>query len=513
MALSRRTIDVQQQRQQLKPALWFERVLALLAAANYLLVLFDFTYIPLRDFWLQGRVRLIDFKVGVFKYQFPKEPVAVMTLPVTNWYDWVKGIEPYRDTEEYLVRVDALRDTLYRNSLQSPEAEAVLADLRQRSEEIIDTNPFQIANKTGTLERIKNLMRDRVFSRRSGSAKEAFNTFWSQDYLGSKNTGSELDFFTTEIRPLIETNYFRPIGENGAPFDNFGLLDFPFIALFFVEFLARSWLISRRRVGVSWFDAMLWRWYDILLFFPLPHWLRFVRLFRIIPTVTRLNQAQLIDLHAIKKQASQGFVASIAEDLTEVVVVGVLNQVQVSIQRGELTNLLSSAGRQPYIDINDTNEIAEIARLLVQLVVHQVLPAARSDIEALVQYAVEKAASGLPAYDNLRRLPNFERFQTDLAKQLVSRVYDIFYNQILVLMERDPEFDKLLDRLAATLSESLTQEMQGRQSLERMEYLLNALVEEIKINYVQRLSEEDIEALLDQTRVLRQASRSRHFES
>ncbi|NJL00373.1 MAG: hypothetical protein HC910_07280 [Spirulinaceae cyanobacterium SM2_1_0] len=509
MTISKRTTEYsQRQRHRLRPSLWFEKIMALLATANYILVLFDFSYIPLRDFWLQGRVRLVDFKIGQFEYQFPAEPVTVMPLPVTEWYDWVKGIEPYRDTDEYLNTIEELKDTLFQSSLQSEEVEVILADLRQRSDEIIDTNPFQVANKTGTLERIKNLMREHIFGNTDGSSKEAFNRFWSQEYLSSNDPGEELDFFDAEIAPLIATNYFRPVGENGAPFDNFGLLDFPFMALFFVEFLARSWFISRRRVGVGWFDAMLWRWYDIILFFPLPHWLRFMRLFRIIPITIRLNQANLIDLHAIKKQASQGFVASIAEDLTEVVVVGLLNQVQGSVQRGELTDFLSSTGAKPYIDINNTNEISEIARLLVQLVVNQALPATRHEIEALLGYSFEKAISGLPAYDSLRRLPNFERMQTDLVQQTVSRLYDIVYQQILQLIEHDPEFDKLLNRLVETLSEALTSEIQGKQSLERMEYLLNALIEEIKINYVQRLSEEDIEALLDQTRALRQVARS-----
>ncbi|MGF1481556.1 MAG: hypothetical protein ACFB4I_19080 [Cyanophyceae cyanobacterium] len=41
--------------------LWWDRVVAIAAALNLLLVLFDLTYIPLRDFWLQGRVRLGSF--------------------------------------------------------------------------------------------------------------------------------------------------------------------------------------------------------------------------------------------------------------------------------------------------------------------------------------------------------------------------------------------------------------------------------------------------------------------
>ncbi|MGK7927504.1 MAG: hypothetical protein AB4290_20055 [Spirulina sp.] len=486
-----------------KKNLLFERGMAVLALLNFILILFDYTYIPLRDFWLQGRVSLISFKLGDFEYQFPEEPMVVHNLPITQFYDSIKGIESNRDTQTYLQRVDEFKDEL--NSFRPPQVENILADLRDRSVDMIDTDPFQIANKTGTLERIKNLMRDRV-PEADGSAKEAFRIFWSQEYLSQNSASEELAFFDRRIRPLMETNYFRPIGENGQPFDNFGLLDFPFSALFLLEFLARSWFISRQRKGVSWRDAMLWRWYDIFLFLPVPHWLRPIRLLRIIPVTIRLHQAQIINMQKIKKQASQGFVAGIAEDLTEVVVVGVLNQVQGSIQRGEFTNILAQQNTNPYIDINDTNEVAEITRVVMELVINKVLPAVRQDIEGLMQYSIEKALKDAPAYQSLKILPGVENATTTLTQQTISQIYQIIYVQIKHLIEEDPEFDKLLEHLVATFTESMRTEIQAKQSIERLEYLLVALIEEVKINYVQRLSEEDMEALMDQTRALRQVT-------
>ncbi|WP_072621959.1 hypothetical protein [Spirulina major] len=484
-------------------SLWFERTVAIIAALNFFLVLFDLSYIPLRDFWLQGRVKFLSLKVGDFEYSFPEDPVTVMSLPVTHWYDWVKGIEPYRDTDRYLDEFEILTENLISYNLYSPQVQQSLSILRTQSEDIIDTNPFQVANKTGTLERIKNLMRDHV---ETDSAKEAFQIFWSLDYLEANDIGDQLDFFEQEIQPLVETNYFRPVGENGEPVDNFGILDFPFSALFFAEFIARTWLISRRRKGVTWFDAMLWRWYDVLLFMPVPYWMNWARLLRIIPVTTRLNQAKLIDMHQIKKQASQGFVASIAEDLTEVVVVGILNQVQGSIKRGEFTNFLSQQNVNPYIDLNDTNEVAEITRLVVQLVVNQVLPAMRDDVEALVEYSINKAIADTPGAQGLASVPAIAEAQKKMTQQVVHNLYGVLYTQIQHLIEEDPEFDALLDRIVATFTKSMSSEITAQQSLERMEYLMTSLIEEIKVNYVQRLSAEDIEALMDQTRALRQVT-------
>ena len=36
--------------------IWYERVMAIVAAANLGLVLFDLSYVPWRNFWLQGNV-------------------------------------------------------------------------------------------------------------------------------------------------------------------------------------------------------------------------------------------------------------------------------------------------------------------------------------------------------------------------------------------------------------------------------------------------------------------------
>jgi ribosome assembly protein YihI (activator of Der GTPase) len=89
---------------------------------------------------------------------------------------------------------------------------------------------------------------------------------------------------------------------------------------------------------------------------------------------------------------------------------------------------------------------------------------------------------------------------------VVHNLYGVLYTQIQHLIEEDPEFDALLDRIVATFTRSMSSEMSAKQSLERMEYLMTALIEEIKVNYVQRLSAEDIEALMDQTRALRQVT-------
>ena len=128
--------------QRLKLSLWFERGMALIAAVNLGLVFFDITYIPLRDFWLQGRVQLF-FKAGPIEYKFPEEPLKILAFPVTQYYDWVKGIEPYIDTAQYLNRVDDF--DAKRDEILKPSEEELFkpSEIINPSETLINSQPKQ----------------------------------------------------------------------------------------------------------------------------------------------------------------------------------------------------------------------------------------------------------------------------------------------------------------------------------------------------------------------------------
>jgi len=464
--------------------LLFERIMAVLAVANLLLVLFDLSYIPLRDFWLQGKIKVFGLTL--------ETPLP----PITQWYDPIKDIEPNRDTDQYLEKVNELEIQINQTGVGSPQVEQILKDLRRQSEEIVDTNPFQAANKTGALEKIKNRMRQHVFNSKDASAKASFRQFWSQDNLKTKGLKQELAFFKSDIRPLFETNYYRPIGENGELVDYFEVLDFPFSLLFGLEFLARTWLIRRRHTGLTWLDAMLWRWYDIFLLLP------FFRLLRIIPVTIRLSQAKLLDLEPIQKQVTQGFVANIAEDLTEVVVVRVINQAQSSIRKGDLAKWLSQKER-PYIDLNDTDEVAALTTLMIQLTVYQVLPKIRPDLEALLQHHLAKILNQSPAFAGLQAVPGIAQLQQELTARLVKEISHGLYDAINNVMQEDPKGDQLFRQLIQHLSEVLGSEIQTKQTLQKIQSLLIDLLEEIKVNYVERLSQEDLEEILEQTRAIR----------
>jgi hypothetical protein len=455
--------------------LWFERVMAITATVNLVLVFFDLSYVPWRDFY------------------FRRVPA------ITRLYDPIKGIEPHRDTKKYLEAVAGLEKQVIQTGLVSPQVKAKLADIRFLSQEMIETNPFASAGKSGTLEKIKNRMREHVGQK---SAKAAFNTFWSQEYLSKNGWNQEINFFNQKIRPGIAKNYYRKIDENGGFLNNFWIIDLPFVILFATELLGRTFLIKQRYNHLSWLEAVLWRWYDLLFLIPIWQWLR------VIPVTVRLDQAKLIDFHVIRRQIHQGLLANFAEEITEIVIVQVINQVQGSIQRGEMTRwLLQSDNVRSYIDINNINEIEAITGLLIKTLVNQVLPKIQPEVNAILCHSIEMACQQLPGYNNILMLPGLGKAQTQISEQLATQITNNIYAALASTI-KDPVATKLSTQLIEKFTTSLTSEIQQKQVLAEIQSLLNDFLEEIKINYIQRLSQDDIDKILEETRKMRTQSSS-----
>ncbi|MBK1988877.1 hypothetical protein A0J48_015250 [Sphaerospermopsis aphanizomenoides BCCUSP55] len=452
------------------PNLWFEKLMAMIATVNLGLILFDLSYVPWRDFYFR---------------RFPQ---------ITQIYDPIKGIEPHRDTKNYLETVDALEIQVSQTGLNSPQVKTKLAEVSRLSTEIIDTNPFAGASKSGSLEKIKNRMREHIGQK---SAKSAFDTFWSQAYLSQRGWIQEINFFNQQIRPAIAVNYYRKIGENGEFLDNFWLIDLPFVVIFGLELLGRIFYIKRKNPHLSWLEAILWRWYDLLLIIPFWRWLR------ALPVLVRLDKSKLISLHLIRRQIHQGIIANFAEEITEIVVVRVINQMQGSIQRGELTKwLLQPKKERAYIDINNINEVEAITGLLVQTIVNQVLPKIQPEINAILRHSIDTAFQQVPVYRNLLIFPGVGQVQTQLSEQLANQITTNLYIA-LVSAIKDPVAAKLSNQLMEKFTTVLGAEIQEKHVILEIQSLLNDFLEEVKINYVQRLSQEDIDQIIEQTRQMR----------
>ena len=514
--------------------------MAIVALANLGLVVFDLSYISLRNFWLLGKVKLPLLPTVTL----PMPPALDVCKPlgetpdratlITACYDRFKGIEAYRDTQTYLETVNQLKLQIQQSGVQSPAAAQTLRTLQEESSRMITANWFEVANKTGTLETIKDSMRKHIYvnnkiasqlvntdparsttfreafqeatqKKAKQSAQVAFNIFWSPNYLAQAGVKNELDWFDSRVRDLIQTNYYRSIEENGEFTNEFWLLDAPFVVLFAIEFVARTWYISRQFKSVSWRDAVFWRWYDVLLFFPFGLLFYSWAWLRVIPVAIRLHQARLVDLEQLREQATQGFVGSIAEELTEVVVVQVLNQTQQALRQGELVRWLLQP-RTNQISVNNVDEIAEIVSLFVKLTVYQVLPKVQPDIEALLRHNIEAVLNQSSAYQTLKTVPGLNTVPTQLIDRLIAEVLKATYSTLTTALE-DPVGAELASRLVQNFGQTLGNEVQQQNVTDELKSLVNDFLEELKLNYVKRSSEIDVETLLEETRRLQQSVR------
>ncbi len=444
--------------------IWLERIVAAIALVNLILVLFDLSYIRFRDHYLQV---------------LPEQTV---------WYgERFKGIEPDRSTQRYLFLVDSFEAEVARaGSVEGVKAQQLLAALRTGSATMIDEDPFAVAGKSGTLARVKNLMRDRM---RTDSAKKAFSAFWNKDHLPPASIEQELAFFDTDIRPLMAANYFRGIGETGSPIDLFWQIDAGFMVFFAIEFLLRTYGLSRRHPNTTWIDAMLWRIYDVPLFLGFWRWLR------IIPVTLRLHQARLINLEPVRNRISRAIVSQFAVELTEIVLLRAIDQVQQLVKDGNISRWLVAATDQTqYVDINGVDEVQTIAKRLADVVVYKVLPKVKPELDNLMQHSVVGALHQAPAYQGLKFMPGFDGISAQISRQVVTELSKTL-TDLLQNMVSDEKGAALTSDLITSFSHHLRIEMQSAETMEEVRDLVNDLLEEIKINYVGRIADEDVEKM------------------
>ena len=423
--------------------------MAILASIGLVVSIFDLTYIPARDFY------------------FRNLPIVVQT------YDRFKGIEPNRETERYLNAVEQLKLTVKQAGLASAPTQSWLQDLNILSVSMIQNNPFQVAGKTGNLEKIKNDVRDRV---QNQSAKGAFDTFWSQAYLTQAGWEREIQFYDRQIKPLLVTNYYRRLNESGNYVDKFWQIDIIFIGIFAGELLGRIFFVRRHNRQLSWQQVVIRRWYDLILILP------FAQFLRIIPVIIRLQQARLINLSLIKSELNRLFVGQIANELTETVVMEVLQQTQGAIRDGQITKVVRSYLNTPHIDLNNINEIEVLIELMLEIVVYRVIPTIQPDLEAILRHLFQKALSESPAYRNLKLLPGIGELPAQAIDRVVKEISASIYTALTKILE-DPNSAKLSRRLAENMTKSLGDEMQRGQTIIKIESLLYDLIEEIRVTY------------------------------
>ena len=470
----------------------WDRFVALWAALNLAWIAFDLTYIPLRTFWLQRNL-----------YPIPSVPLVLPLtfLPnLTPWVDPIKGISPHRDTQAWLDRFRRLDATLATHRPGLP-----LTALQQRrlqeqviaTRELIDTDPFAASNASGTLEKIKNRLRERADGDRRGSAKEAAQTLLSPAWLAPRSWPEERRFWTQQVLPLVETNYWRSIDENGRLTDHFWRYDLLlFQSVFGVDILLRAYRLRRRLPGLSWREALLRRWIDLPLLLPFGRWLR------VVPVTERLQSSGLISVEPLRAVISRAVVALLAVELFEVLALQLIDGLQGLIRSRRWPARIRSLRSHQTVIHHDERQLVELARVWAPLLLGQVAPRLAPELQGLLGHALGQSLQTTVVPPPLRQLEPLLRMEQGLARQLASgmveSLLDLSRGTGERLSRRDDQQLQLLQQFIDRFWEELAVALENGPVLERSQQLLCAALEEFKQTYVSQISRAGIGGLIEE---------------
>ncbi len=462
----------------------WDRTIAAIAAVNLTWVVFDVTYVPLRNFWLQRTL-----------YPLPTIGLAVPLpwLPnLTKVYDRVKGIEPHPDTESYLRHFQQLEATAASSGINSPAARQLRLEMVVKSNQLIDENPFVASNKTGSLEKLKSRLRARADM---DSAKQSAAYLLGESHLTPENWDDEKRFWQDSILPLVATNYWRGTDENGQPVDLSWRIDFPFQILFLLDIVLRAVRLKRRFPAIAWRDALLRRWIDLPLLIP------FWRLLRVVPVTERLSSTRMIQLEPLRAAVSRGVVAVLALELFEVITLRTLDAAQDAVRSPRWPDQIRRLCSHQSVDDDGERELAELLRLWLPLVLTQVGPAMRPQLVALVSHALRRNLEETAIPSSLRALPGMERAEDRLSHQLSNGLVDSLLSLSRRAGDRLGQKDQVLQDLGIQTVdrfwEELARTLEQGPVLERSQELVAAFLEELKRNSMTQLrSQKDVDALI-----------------
>ncbi|MGF1457616.1 MAG: hypothetical protein ACFBSG_01170 [Leptolyngbyaceae cyanobacterium] len=444
----------------------WSRLVTLIVLVNLLFSLFNLSYVSLR-------------------------PIYFHYLPaIAHTYDPVKGIEPHPVTQDYLRSIRELRTQISQWGLQDQATATVLQQLRDKSTALIEENPFEGKHQAATFSQLKRRIRQET---NTYSAQAGFQNFWQSSFIRLSGWSAVDQFLRKYIEPLLAQNYYREFLPTGQPIDEFWRLDLYFIAFFAAEFLIRTLILSRYTPDVNWLDTLARRWYEIPLLVPFWRWLR------IIPATVRTHRSQLVNVEKLLGQITHEPAAYLSERVSKYLIVRLINEAQAFVRDGSISKVWQE--QSAYTTIGKAQKVDLITDRLVHLIVMRVMPSVKPDIEDLLRHSLQRALAESEVYDGVRQIPGFETLPDEALKGIAGYLAEATC-EVLSSSYTDAEGRVLLDQLSSDFRQSLSQELQNKADSSELKKLFSDVLEEFKVNYVQRSRQQPPESTLQEVNTL-----------
>ena len=315
--------------------------------------------------------------------------------------------------------------------------------------------------------------------------------------MASHPWSQERRFWNEQVLPLVATNYWRSIDENGRPTDHFWRIDLLlFQSVFALDILLRAVRLRRRLPGLSWRDAFLRRWIDVPLLLPFWRWLR------VAPVLERLQTSGLITIEPLRAVVSRGVVALLAVELFEVLALQLLDGLQQVIRSPRWPARIRSLRSHQTVVNHEQRELVELIRIWAPLLLVQVAPRLAPELEGVLGHALQQSLQTAIVPPPLRQLQPVlaveKGFSRQLAGGVVDSLLDVTRSTGTRLGQRDDEQIALLQRFVDRFWEELAMALESGPALERSQDLINALIEDVKRTYLRQISRAGVGVLIEE---------------
>jgi len=202
---------------------------------------------------------------------------------------------------------------------------------------------------------------------------------------------------------------------------DFILYDLVFVTIFIIELLIRWTFAIINKTYYRWFFYPFVHWYDVLGCIPVGSF-RFLRLLRVISILYRLQKHGIVDLtNTYPFRFAEKYIKIVVEEISDRVVVNVLNGVQSEIRSGtpvvhKITNNVFLP-RKELLVVWISDRIKELVETSYE--------SRRGEVKSLLDDVIVKSIRRNPDLSNLSKIPFMGDTLSGKAESIIS---DIAYN-------------------------------------------------------------------------------------
>ncbi len=200
--------------------------------------------------------------------------------------------------------------------------------------------------------------------------------------------------------------------------ENFFEIDLAFVSVFLAEFIF-SWILAiSQRIYHRWFFYPFIHWYDLIGCIPVGSF-RFVRIFRIVSILVRLQNLKIIDLtHTYFYIKFRKYYGIFVEEISDRVVVNVLESVQDEISKGGpiVDNIIHEVIR-PRQDIL----VQWVSERLQYAIKHEALNK-KENIEEYVKNLISEGLSNNKELQTIEHIPLMGKMITETIESSISNI-------------------------------------------------------------------------------------------